>query len=95
MEATVAETQTEIMQRAMRNKQQSRRERPPVEQARVRMTPDGRMTRADAAKYLGKSGKTLAEWHTKGKGPPSILVGGTRFYYKADLDEFIAGGQGP
>jgi hypothetical protein len=108
----MAETQTEIMQRAMRGKRLAKAPAPPppppsaakgkpsrepsaVEQVRVRMTPDGRMTRRDAALYLGKSVKTLAEWHTKGTGPPSVLVGGTRFYYKTNLDEFIAGGQRP
>jgi hypothetical protein len=58
---------------------------------RVRVLPDGRMTRQDAAKYLGRQPKTLAMWALRGKGPRSIRVGGRRFYYKADLDSFIRG----
>lgn len=62
-----------------------------VDQVRVRILPDGRMTRADAAKYLGHAEKTLAMWQLNGKGPPSKKVGGRVFYYRADLDRFIRG----
>ena len=64
---------------------------PSVEQVRVRLLPDGRMDRANAAKYLGRSVKTLAMWTMEGKGPDSILVGGRRFYFKDKLDAFIRG----
>ena len=62
-----------------------------VEKVRVRVLPDGRMTRNDAAKYLGHASKTLAMWHLSGKGPRSVLVGGKRFYFQSDLDTFIRG----
>lgn len=62
-----------------------------VDQARVRVLPDGRVPRAEAAAYLGRKPKTLAIWHTQGKGPRSILVGGRRFYYLDDLDAFVQG----
>ena len=62
-----------------------------IEQVRVRVLPDGRMTRKEAAKYLGRAEKTLAMWEMEGKGPPSILVGGRRFYFKEALDAFIQG----
>ena len=58
---------------------------------RVRTTPDGRMTRVDAARYLGLKPKTLSMWQLQGKGPASIRVGGRRFYYKDALDAFIRG----
>ena len=64
---------------------------PAIEQVRVRVLPDGRMTRKDAAKYLGRAEKTLAMWEMEGKGPPSVLVGGRRFYFKDVLDAFIRG----
>ncbi len=35
---------------------------PTVDQVRVRVLPDGRMTRRDAAAYLGFAEKTLAMW---------------------------------
>jgi hypothetical protein len=62
-----------------------------IERVRVRILPDGRMTRDDAARYLGHAPKTLAMWKLRGQGPRSIKVGGRVFYYRADLDGFIAG----
>ena len=52
---------------------------PVIEQIRVRVTPDGRLTRKDAAKYLGRAEKTLAMWQMERKGPPSVLVGGRAY----------------
>jgi hypothetical protein len=62
-----------------------------VDGVRVRMLPDGRMTREDAAKYLGCEAKTLAMWKMQGKGPRCIKVGGRAFYYQSELDAFIRG----
>jgi hypothetical protein len=61
------------------------------EEVRIRVLPDGRLTREDAAKYLGRKPKTLAMWHLQRKGPPSILVAGRRSYFKQVLDAFIRG----
>ncbi len=66
-------------------------ELPVIEQVRVRILPDGRMPRKEAAKYLGRAEKTLAMWEMEKKGPPSVLVGGRRFYFKDALDAFIRG----
>lgn len=68
---------------------------PQVEEVRVRILPDGRMTREDAAKYLGYEPKTLAIWSSEGKGPRGRKVGGRVFYFKDDLDAFIRGGASP
>jgi len=62
-----------------------------IEQVRVRVLPDGRLTRSDAARYLGYAEKTLAMWALQGKGPPSVKAGGRRFYFKTDLDRFVRG----
>jgi len=62
-----------------------------VEQVRVKVLPDGRMTREDAARYLGHQPKTLAQWALQGKGPQFVKVGGRVFYYRAELDRFISG----
>ena len=62
-----------------------------IEQICVRVLPDGRMSRKDAAKYLGRAEKTMAMWELEKKGPPSVLVGGRRFYFKNVLDAFIRG----
>ena len=60
-----------------------------VNQTRVRITPDGRMTRRDAAAYLGMAEKTLAQWSSEGRGPRMCRVGGRVFYFKDVLDAFI------
>ena len=60
-----------------------------IETLRVRILPDGRLTRRDAATYLGVAAKTLTMWALDGKGPRSVKVGGRRFYFKEELDRFI------
>lgn len=62
---------------------------PQITQVRVRILPDGRLPRRDAAKYVGVASKTLAMWALSGKGPRSVKVGGRIFYYQSDLDAFI------
>ena len=63
----------------------------PLDQVRVRVLPDGRLTRADAARYLGRAKKTLEMWAMEGKGPRSVRVGGRIFYFKRDLEDFVRG----
>ena len=62
-----------------------------VEAVRVRVLPDGRMSRKHAAAYLGLAEKTLAMWQLQGKGPRSVRVGGRRYYYQDDLAQFVRG----
>ncbi len=63
-----------------------------IERVKVRVLADGRMTRRDAAKYLGIAVKTVAMWDLE---DPTKLggfkVGGRRFYYKDRLDAVIRG----
>ncbi len=66
-------------------------ENPSIEKVKVRILPDGRLSRRDAASYLGRAEKTLAMWQMEGKGPRSVRVGGRIFYFKDDLDAFISG----
>ena len=63
-----------------------------VETIWVRVLPDGRVSRSDAARYLGLKPKTLAMWALSGRGPRSVKVGGRVFYFQEDLDAFIRGG---
>ena len=63
---------------------------PTIDRVRIRVLPDGRVSRRDSAIYLGVSQKTLAMWQTQGKGPASILVGGRRFHFLEELDRYIA-----
>lgn len=60
-----------------------------LDAVRVRILPDGRMNRENAARYLGLKPKTLAQWVTCGEGPRMVRVGGRIFYFKADLDAFV------
>jgi hypothetical protein len=58
------------------------------ELVRVRVLPDGRVSRQDAAAYLGRRPKTLAEWQRLGLGPMPRKVGGRVFYRLEDLEAF-------
>ncbi len=63
-----------------------------IERVKVRVLPDGRMTRRDAAEYLGISVKTVAMWDLENPAKlGSVKVGGRRFYYKPRLDQVIRG----
>lgn len=61
-------------------------------QSQIRVLPDGRVARADAATFLGCTAKTLAEWSRLGVGPRPRRVGGRIFYYLCDLQAFISTG---
>ena len=68
-----------------------------IETTRVRITPDGRMTRRDAASFLGISEATLRDWawksnakkHDASAFPTVVKVGGRAFYRLADLQKFV------
>lgn len=62
-----------------------------TEEVRCRVLPDGRLSREDAARYIGMKAKTLAMWALTGTGPRVVKVGGRVFYYKDELDKFIRG----
>lgn len=59
-----------------------------IDRVRVVVLPDGRVDRLNAARFLGREPKTLAEWQRLGRGPASRLVGGRRFYLIDDLRQF-------
>jgi hypothetical protein len=58
---------------------------------RVRVLPDGRMDRQNAARYFGRQPKTLAMWALQGKGPRLVKVGGRIFYFREDPDALVRG----
>lgn len=62
-----------------------------MEMVKVKITPDGRLTRHDAAAFLGLSVKTLANRNGRGLPPHSFRVGGRRFYWLKELQAFIEG----
>lgn len=60
-----------------------------TERVRIRILPDGRMSRRDAARYLGLAEKTLAIWACEGRGPKGYKVGGRVFYFLDDLEAYV------
>ena len=64
-----------------------------IQQLRVTVLPDGRMSAESAAIYLGISKGRLATWRMEGIGPRWLRVGGRIFYRREDLDTFIAEGR--
>ncbi|QUT05203.1 DNA-binding protein [Sphingobium phenoxybenzoativorans] len=62
-----------------------------VELVKVRVLPDGRVDRRNAAAALNRRPKTLAEWQSKGFGPRPFLVGGRVFYKWAEVQAFARG----
>jgi hypothetical protein len=58
----------------------------------VRLYPDGRLDCPSAAAYLGLNEKTLANYRCKGIGP-KFVKRGRIFYFKSDLDEWLAQGR--
>lgn len=62
-----------------------------IEVLKVRIFPDNRVDRCNAAIALGRSAKTLASWKCKGIGPRPVNVGGRVFY---DWDEVRAMARG-
>ena len=59
---------------------------------KVVVLPDGRMDARNAAEYLGFSEKTLATYRSRGTGP-RFVKRGRIFYFKDDLDEWVASGR--
>ena len=51
--------------------------------------PDGRMDRANAARYAGFASKTLAMHASAGTGPRFQKIGGRVFYRREDLDAWL------
>lgn len=51
----------------------------------------GRMDRRNAAKALGKTPQTLANWFTQGVGPKPFIVNGRAYYW---AEEVLAFGRG-
>lgn len=59
-----------------------------VEHVTIRVLPDGRVSRADAALFLGCTPKTMADWSSRGYGPLPRKVGGRIFYLMRDLEAY-------
>lgn len=62
-----------------------------VNNTQVTILPDGRMDTVNASKYLGFATKTLSMHRVNGTGPRYVKRGKI-FYYKADLDAWLAAG---
>jgi S-adenosylmethionine:diacylglycerol 3-amino-3-carboxypropyl transferase len=58
----------------------------------VKVYPDGRVSRRDAAIFLGLAPKTLANWSSTSRGPRPHRVGNRVFYRLGDLQAFVVTG---
>ncbi len=54
----------------------------------IDVLPDGRMDTENAARYIGRKQKTLAQWRLNDRGPKYIKAGRV-YYFKSDIDEWI------
>ena len=63
----------------------------PASTVRVVMLPSGKVNRENAAKALGRTAKTLAEWARLGIGPRPQNIQGRIFYDWADVQAFMCG----
>lgn len=65
-----------------------------LEPVKIRVLPDGRVSREDAAIFLGVKPRTLAQWAWAGTGPrPRKLPGCNLVFYRLDdLRAFVATG---
>ncbi len=62
-----------------------------IEPVRVRVLPNGKLDSNNAAKYVNRAPKTLAQWRMQGIGPEWTKCGGRVCYNKDALDAFIRG----
>ena len=62
-----------------------------LEPVRVRVLPNGKLDSNNAAKYVNRAPKTLAQWRMQGIGPEWTKCGGRVFYNKEALDAFMRG----
>jgi hypothetical protein len=58
--------------------------------ATIAIEPPVKLTRRDAADYIGVSYPTLCTWATTGGGPPYLKVGAKVIYLQRDLDDWLA-----
>jgi hypothetical protein len=66
-----------------------------AERLKMTILPGDRVSRKDAAMYLGRKPTTLGNWVKAGRGPKPVMIGGRAFYSLADLDAFICAGTAP
>jgi hypothetical protein len=64
-----------------------------IERVKVRVLPSGLVCRRDAARYLGRTPKTLAMWALAKKGPTPVHVEGRVFYRYEELRQRAEAGQ--
>jgi len=57
--------------------------------APIEILQDGRMDTANAARYIGRKLKTLAQWRVTGQGPEYVKCGRI-YYFKDDIDAWLS-----
>ena len=64
----------------------------PASTVRVVILPSGKVNRQNAAKALGRTPKTLAEWARLGIGPRPQNIQGRIFYEWSEVQAFMGAG---
>ena len=59
----------------------------------IRVLPDGRVRPTEAARFLGLSANTLANWRSNGRGPDWMRRGGRVFYPLEALQKWVSHGE--
>lgn len=59
----------------------------------VLWTPDGRTDRQGAGAYIGNATGTMANMASKGTGPVFVKRGRKVWYFRSDLDQWMAAGR--
>jgi len=77
-------------QRRKRRLKHRLRKKGTIERQQIRVTPSGLISRKDAAIFLGREPRTLAQWAWAGKGPEVINING-RAYYRFEQIEGLVG----
>jgi excisionase family DNA binding protein len=62
---------------------------PAIEPVPGAADPDRKFSRAEAAKYLGISARTLEGWAVRGGGPRMLKLGSRVVYRRRDLDAWL------
>ncbi|HYD11451.1 MAG TPA: hypothetical protein VEC11_01245 [Allosphingosinicella sp.] len=61
----------------------------PASMVRILILPSGKVNRENAAKAMGRTPKTLAEWARLGIGPRPQKIQGRIFYEWTEVQEFM------
>ena len=60
-----------------------------IDRPGIRVLPSGLISRRDAAVFLDRKARTLAQWAWAGKGPEVIIISGRAYYRFAQIEGLV------